>query len=207
MPTKPGGYGQGGVVASGQRDMGYWVAAGETGGAGAQQKPLWGGADSALLSVGPTAAMQIIMLEAPRINMGAGVALARGRLKVDFIDGVVDHDINSSAVTDLYSVFCGIYIGEYVSGNSVYTTQDPSNASEVSREWIYLEGRSMVVKAGEFGSSGKQLTPPLFNLTGAVDIEIEPGEALMLALAWASIGVGNSVSFMPNIRLHLQEPT
>jgi len=207
-PAKPGGYGKGGLVVAGQRDEGWWVAAGQTGAGNVQQKPLWGGTAAELSSVGGSGVVQVIMVEAPRLSQGNAAALSRSRLKLDFIDGVIDPVLQTGAINgDDVSVFVGLYIGEYVSGSNLYTNQDPSNVAEVSREWLYLEGRTVTANLADVDLGGVAATPPIFNLTGAVDIELEAGEALMLAIAWNGVAAGNILGFCPNIRLHMNEPT
>jgi len=204
-PAPPGGYGKGGVPQVGE-DSGFWLAAGESGGSpNVQQASLWGDG----FNIAGNAAVQTIMVETPRQNLLNATAPTRSRLVIDFIDGAVDVFPNVvSGGADFISAYVGIYVGEYVSATNLYDTQDPSNPAEVSREWLYIEGRTFYV-----GVSASQPTNsltqshPVFNLTGAVDVVLEGGEALMLAIATSGVLTGNVTTFGTNIRLHFAEPT
>lgn len=201
----PGGYGKGGTPQIGE-DQGFWLAAGETGSgsANAQQGTLWGGVPYGFTTNG---AIQTIMVETPRQNLQFATAPNKARLVIDFIDGAIDPYITgASGLPDQVNVFCGIYVGEYVSATNLYDTQDPSNPSEVSREWLYLEGRSLFAYSTASNVVTTQ-THPIFNLTGAVDVVLEGGEALMLAVAVNNLNSGNVVAMAANIRLHFAEQT
>jgi len=203
-PVHPGGYGKGGLPVSGARDEGFWLAAGETVAIGpnVQQASLWNNP----LTPAINSAVQLIMVELPRIALGGAAAPQRGRLKLDFIDGVVDHYFYGANIPDVIGLYVGLYVGEIIPATNLYAPQDPSNASEVSRgDWIYIEGRAVFM--GTVNRDNSTVNMPIFNLTGAVDIELEPGEALMLALASSQVGAGNVIGFMPHIRLHFAEPT
>jgi len=211
-PAPPGGYGKGGVPQIGD-DSGFWLAAGETSGTpNAQQASLWNNQLTPALNT----VVQTIMVETPRQNLQGATAPTRSRLVIDFIDGSMDHYINTygpTTVPDAWMAFVGIYVGEYVSATNLYDVQDPSNAADISREWLYVEGRGFCIAAG---SGSVALAPPtyvdtpthsVFNLTGAVDVVLEGGEALMLAYGTSQINTGQQPVFMPNIRLHFAEPT
>jgi hypothetical protein len=200
----PGGYGKGGVPQIGE-DSGFWLAAGETGGgtANAQQGTLWGGVPYGFVSNG---VVQTIMVETPRQNLQFATAPNKARLVIDFIDGAVDPYLQQVAALDQVNVFCGIYVGEYVSATNLYDTQDPTNPAEVSREWLYIEGRSLYAYQTTTSIVVTQ-THPIFNLTGAVDVVLEGGEALMLAVGCNNVNAGTIVVFAANIRIHFAEPT
>jgi len=212
-PAPPGGYGKGGVPQIGD-DTGFWLAAGESGASpNAQQGSLWNTQYSPALNT----VVQLIMVETPRQNLVNAAAPTRSRLVIDFIDGSMDHFINSitpTGVPDSWNAFVGIYVGEYVTATNLYDIQDPSNPSEISREWLYVEGRGFCIAAGSV-SSGVPVAPiycytpthSVFNLTGAVDVVLEGGEALMIAFGTGQVNTGQQPVFMPNIRLHFADPT
>jgi hypothetical protein len=205
-PAPPGGYGKGGTAQIGD-DAGFWLAAGEmTGSPNAQQGPLWGANSSSAIN----GAVQTIMVETPRQNLVAAAAPNRQRLAIDFIDGQVDViPWLYGGGNDIFCAYVGVYVGEYVSGTNLYDAQDPSNPAEVSREWLYIEGRMFAVSATP-ATSVNVVTPSThscFNLTGAVDVVLEGGEALMLAYATSGLTSGNTAMFGFNIRLHFAEQT
>jgi len=202
-PAPPGGYGKGGTPQIGD-DSGFWLAAGESGSTqNAQQFSMWG----AQLTPSINSNLCGIMVETPRQNLMNATAPNRSRLSLDFIDGSIDVIMGFPANGDCFNVFVGIYVGEYVSATNLYDVQDPSNAAEISREWLYVEGRGFYSAGSLSTQQFPTMTHAPFNLTGAVDVVLEGGEALMLCIASNNVNTGNTVYYMTNIRLHFSEPT
>lgn len=200
-PAPPGGYGKGGTAQIGD-DRGFWLAAGETASTpNAQQGSLW----NAQLSPAINTNVCMIMVETPRQNLLAAAAPNRSRLEIDFIDGSIDVFCGIAANADAYIAFVGVYVGEYVSATNLYDVQDSSNAAEISREWLYVEGRAFYSGGASATLTQSTMSHSPFNLTGAVDVVLEGGEALMLSIATSNVNSGNTIYFTSNIRLHFAD--
>jgi len=234
--------GLGGFVAPNMRQnldkrAGAWIAAGEAFSTISQQRGVfWGGNTELATAPGSGASTNVcsVLAESPaRVLSGGAAGQAVEKLNVKAIDGNVDCGIlinwasgAFAAVTAVQfpvelQIGVGMYVGELNDGTNLYATQDPNVANDASRfDWIYHESRTVVYEPMA-GNSGYLLPrnsvtcPKLFDMLDlAANVEIEPGEALMLSISVLGTGAtkaGTSgdilatplLNVMPSIKLFM----
>jgi hypothetical protein len=186
---------------------GSWVCMGESAGTTQQLGALWG--SQVVPVTGPTP-NSVILIESPRFALTHNQAPTIQKFSVQMLDGQIDLGIwNSAWVAGqqaTVTIGVGIYIAQNLAGTGIqlYQTQDPLDATQVSRDnWLYLENRRVLYSANLAGGAGyavNPMVPKLFDVMNpALNAVLEPGEALMMSVN-ATIGGGDILNLHPAIR-------
>jgi len=194
---------------------GAWLAMGEPSGNAQQFGVMWAGAGNYNFTLGATTVLHGIMIESPRVALAVNSPPGIERFNVSMIDGQLDIGIITPGASTSFGIGVGsvqISVGMYKAqvlagtGTTLYQTQDPSVASDISRgDWFYLESRNLLFQAptGTTSAPGANaplvpvnapLTPKLFDFCNPnFGCSLSPGEALMLSVA-VTTQFGNSAS-------------
>jgi len=208
---------------------GSWLPAGEvTGVAGAiaQQLGVFWGGNTVLQPVLGALAVTAILAESPVRILTGGVPASATKLSIEALVGQIDVGLLSSgglispvgtgALPAIISV--GVYTAEYNVDTQLYSKQDPSVPTDISRfDWLYLEQRQVIFTTPSFAAAPAAFPTwvmgncPIFDLTiPDVAVDLEPGEALMLAVSLDQITdkagdgpifAGSSVALVPELRM------
>lgn len=144
---------------------GAWIAGGS---GGSTMWPL------TINLAGASVAQQFIVIESPKVTLGASAAPLIEQLEITHIEGTVGVQNHTNAAASA-NVVCGLFVADWNDVTGVYSNQDPKSAANASRSnWLWLKGQML-----GFQTSGYPAVAPQFIIGGSPKLRLNPGQALM----------------------------
>jgi hypothetical protein len=147
---------------------------------------------------GTTATPQFdTLIESPKTTLVAGAAPLLELLRIQHMYANITVASASSTAAPILAAM-GVFIAEWNNATGAYSTQDPGVPSDVSRDnWVALQSRVL------FNPTTGGLVPGgIFDMSCSPNLELEPGQALVVAVTITSSIVAN-VILGYNFRLYL----